>query len=197
MNIEEFEGEMAKIKLQHGEALLGDWNLHWDDKIADLRKTGQVYITSRRLILTYEDVKIFRASETFEHSYPLTTVKSIELTRMPKNSFDDDGYRCKVYLQSGYIEFFDHEYEDFAPFVNTLNSEITGSKTPLVGGKQTLLSDVSNVIGSVTGLFGKKQGKAATEPKKISKPCPGCGATLTGWEGKTVVCDYCGATRQL
>ncbi len=27
--------------------------------------------------------------------------------------------------------------------------------------------------------------------------CPGCGATLTGWHGKTVICEYCSASRQL
>lgn len=143
---------------------------------------------------------MFRADEEYSYSYPLSSIDHIEVTQLPKNSRDDTWYKCKAYLSKGIIHFSDPRYEDFVPFVNALNAEITGDPNPLVGPKQTLVSDVANALSSVTKQFTAAFSKKAipqTRAEKVSIPCPGCGATLNGWQGKTVICEYCSASRQL
>lgn len=194
---------MANIKLEYGETIIGDYGLSWSDQISGVSVSGQVYITTKRLVFTYSKLHVFRASEDLSYSYPLSSVDSVEVTQLPKNSRDDSWYKCKVYLKKGVVVFSDPNYDDFAPFVNTLNAEITGSDVPLVGPKQTLVSDVANALSSVTtqfsAAFNKKKtaAQAKVGAEKISVPCPGCGAPLCGWHGKSVTCEYCGGTHQI
>lgn len=191
---------MKNIKLEYGEIIIGDYSVSWNDKIKNISESGHVYITTKRLVLSYAKLHMFRANEEYSYSYPLSSIDHIEVTQLPKNSRDDAWYKCKVYLSEGIIHFSDPQYEDFAPFVNVLNAEITGDPNPVVGPKQTLVSDVANVLSSVTNQFTTAfSKKTATEAKaeKVSIACPGCGATLNGWRGKTIICEYCSATRQL
>lgn len=193
---------MEKFKLEYGETIINDSGLSWSDRISGLSESGRVYITTKRLVFTYAKLHVFRANEEYSYSYPLSSVDRVEVTQLPKNSRDDSWYKCKVYLKKGIIEFRDNNYDDFAPFVNALNAEITGNDTPLVGPKQTLVSDVANALSSVTGQFSAAFSKKSTiqakpAAEKVSIPCPGCGATLNGWHGKTVICEYCGGTRHL
>lgn len=193
---------MKNIKLEYGETIIGDYGLSWSDKISGTSVSGHVYITTKRLVFTYSKLHVFRPDEDFSYFYPLSSVDYIEVTQLPKNSRDDTWYKCKVYLKKGIVEFSDPNYDDFAPFVNTLNAEITGNDAPLVGPKQTLVSDVANALSSVTSQFSAAFGKktaSQTKPaaEKVSIPCPGCGATLNGWHGKTVICEYCCGMHQL
>ncbi len=193
---------MGNIKLEYRETIIGDYSLSWNDKIKEISKSGHVYITTKRLVLSYVEFHVFRADEEYSYSYPLTSVDRVEVMQLPKNSRDDSWYKCKVYLKKGVVEFMDHNYDDFAPFVNALNAEITGNDTPLVGQKQTLVLDVANALSSVTSQFSAAFNKRSTTQtkstaEKVSIPCPGCGATLNGWHGRTVICEYCGGTHQL
>ncbi|UBY93917.1 hypothetical protein LDX61_06300 [Bifidobacterium pseudolongum] len=192
---------MENIRLEYGETIIGDYGLFWDDKIKSISESGHVYITTKRLVLSYAKLHVFRADEEYSYSYPLSSIDHIEVTQLPKNSRDNTWYKCKAYLSNGVIHFSDPRYEDFAPFVNMLNAEITGDPNPLVGSKQTLVSDVANALSSVTNqfttAFSKKIVPQQVVAEKVSISCPGCGATLTGWHGKTVICEYCTASRQL
>lgn len=176
--------------------------MSWKDHIEDFAGMGRISLTSKRLILRSAKLHMFRSSEQIEHSYSLSSIDHIEITKQPKNSRDGSGYECRVYLNRGTIELYSPEYERFAPFVNALNTEITGDPNPLVGPKQTLVSDVANALGNVTSQFSttfRKNMSAQTKGvvERVSIPCSGCGALLNGWHGKTVFCEYCGGERQL
>ena len=96
---------MKEIKLEYGETIIGEYGLFWDDKIKSISESGHVYITTKRLVLSYAKLHVFRADEEYSYSYPLSSIDHIEVTQLPKNSRDDTWYKCKAYLSNGVIHF--------------------------------------------------------------------------------------------
>ncbi len=98
-----------------------------------------------------------------------------------------------VYFQSGEMRFrfnFDDEIKDW---IAEITEVITGQKVErksedeeFFGEIAAMADSVSHAVGSLKKAFGIKS------KEMLSGTCSGCGASLTGHEGETVQCPYCG-----
>ena len=56
---------------------------------------------------------------------------------------------------------------------------------------------VAGVLKDTLGVFKSKLGAKAAPPVKLAAKCRSCGAPVTGFQGQTITCDYCGSGQQL
>ena len=98
----------------------------------------------------------------------------------------------EVYLRTG-TETFCFTWEDDAKdWANEINTLLTGQ--PPIYKLNTWVEEVAGMAAALSGTvrdvrkaFGIRSDAAA------SAVCPSCGASITGTEGETVRCPYCGS----
>ena len=112
-----------------------------------------------------------------------------------------DSHQCDVLLRKGKIELRMGSHADLSKLVNGINKEITGSDEDVVGAPKTFISGIASMLTGATKEMAEAFTMSGlTKPagaKKVSRACLGCGATLHGPEGTSVICEYCGRTEQL
>ncbi len=99
-----------------------------------------------------------------------------------------------VYFKSGEMRFRFEWEDEIKAWVAAITSAITGvpvsapqdDMTEFVGEISAVADSVSSAVGKLRKTFGIK----STE--MVSGHCSGCGASLSGHEGETVQCPYCG-----
>ena len=92
------------------------------------------------------------------------------------------------------------KHEDLSDFGSQLNAVLTGNLVPPVEVNNTISAEVIGMIKDVFATPGTKEQRQFAEPAKperITVRCRGCGATISGYKGKTIRCEYCDTRRSL
>lgn len=61
----------------------------------------------------------------------------------------------------------------------------------------SIVSSLKDQFEDVADILGMKKEKVQQVPSRKTIKCPSCGAQITGYEGKSVVCKYCDSTISL
>lgn len=85
-------------------------------------------------------------------------------------------------------------------WIAKINESVTGEQAPThqagamaVPGAEM----VAGVLRDTLGVFKTRLGSKPASPMKAAGKCGGCGAPVTGLQGQTTTCEYCGSAQQL
>lgn len=85
-------------------------------------------------------------------------------------------------------------------WVAKINQAVTGQPaTTQQNGSMALPGAdlVAGVLKDTVGVFRSKFGSKAVAPVTIAAKCGACGAPISGTQGQTATCQYCGSAQQL
>lgn len=161
---------------------------------------GELTLTNMNLVFVYIQVKMFGKDVPHTFAWPLRDIKVV--SGKPQLVLDKrDNHQCDVIMRKGKLELRMASHADLVRLANSINHELTGSDEDIVGAQKTFISDLANTITGATKEFTQAFGiggaKTADAAKTVSAVCSGCGATLHGKAGSTVICEYCSTARQL
>lgn len=81
-------------------------------------------------------------------------------------------------------------------WIEKINEVVAGKPVEDAGraipGSEFVAGALKDTINVFKGKFG-----AATAPANVAAKCAGCGASISGTQGATVSCEYCGTAQQL
>ena len=97
-----------------------------------------------------------------------------------------------IYFQSGMESFIFTWEDEVKEWANSINTILTGQ--PGRYKTDDWMEDIENFADGISDAA-KKVRKAfgIKSTEQVSCRCPSCGASLTGIEGETVQCEYCGS----
>jgi hypothetical protein len=106
--------------------------------------------------------------------------------------------------------FFRHGEEEFRfpsggkkkvqLWIGKINEAVTGERAPEVPTYAIPGADlVAGVLKDTMSVFRAKRGgkDESSAPTAVSSKCTSCGAPVSGFKGRPITCDYCGAAQQL
>jgi len=153
------------------------------------RKNNELILTDQSIILINKNL--------------LGKVK--EVTRFPLTDIVISGNRAQVqlgqkdivtptldvYFSSGMESFIFTWEDEIKDWINQINTLLTGQ--PEIYKADAWMDDLENMADSLFGAA-KKVRKAfgIKSTESLSCKCPSCGASISGFEGETVSCPYCG-----
>ncbi len=99
-----------------------------------------------------------------------------------------------VYFKTGEMQFRFEWEDEIKEWVAAITSVITGAPmsapqddmAEFAGDITAMADSVSHAVGKLKRTFGIKSNEI------VSGTCSGCGASLSGHEGETIQCPYCG-----
>ena len=97
-----------------------------------------------------------------------------------------------VYFRSG-MESFCFRWEDeVKEWANEINTLLTGQ--PPIYRLNTWVEEMAGMAATLTGTVRDvKKALGIRSDVTVSAACPSCGASISGTEGETVCCPYCGS----
>jgi hypothetical protein len=85
-------------------------------------------------------------------------------------------------------------------WVAKINETVTGQKAPVSSAGSLAIPGAELVAGALKDTFDVFKGKFASKsaaPTASAGKCVACGAPMTGIQGQTLTCAYCGSAQQL
>lgn len=85
-------------------------------------------------------------------------------------------------------------------WIAKIHQAVTGEEAPAQQSTGMALPGaemVAGVLKDTLGVFKSKLGTKSEVPVKVAGKCRGCGAPVTGVQGQTITCEYCGSAQQL
>ena len=152
---------------------------------------GSLILTSKRLVLLkkgmlgkIKDVSSFALSDIIiSNGQP-----QVQAQKRPFNPSMD------VYFRNGEEHFRFTWPDEAAEFAAAVITTITGQEVKAVSSDERFMEGAVAAMEKINHLANRIRrtfGLESTET--MSATCPGCGASLTGTDGETVKCPYCGS----
>lgn len=181
----------ANIQLNQGETVIRSYSeVGYGSKFS--RSNNELTLTTQALILTRKN--LFGQVKDIIR-FPLSDIIiSNGQAQVKMGNIDLVTHSLDVYFTTG-VERFRFTWEDdIKDWVNDINSMLTGGpeiyhKKGFFEDGASLLKFAENFEGA-TKKFKKIFGIKSSE--QVSRYCPSCGASITGHEGETIKCPYCG-----
>ena len=105
---------------------------------------------------------------------------------------DNVTHSLDVYFTSGMERFSMTWEDDIKEWIACITEAVTGQKVARED-PDAWLYETAAMAESLAGSIKKVKGALGIRSdEKVSSRCPGCGASLTGADGETVQCPYCG-----
>ncbi len=85
-------------------------------------------------------------------------------------------------------------------WIAKINQAVSGENGPVPQASGMALPGadlVAGVLKDTFGVFKSKLGSQPVAPVKVAGKCRGCGAPVTGFQGRAISCEYCGTAQQL
>ncbi len=168
------------------------------DKVG-LGKGGITSTMSDTLILTNQCLILIIRSMFHKvkdvQRYPLSDiVVSNGEPQVKKGKLDIVTSTLDVYFKSGEMRFRFEWDDEIKEWISAITSAITGVPVSAPQDDMTeFAGEIAAVADSVSHAFGKlKRTFGIKSTETVSGTCSGCGASLSGHEGETIQCPYCG-----
>lgn len=81
-----------------------------------------------------------------------------------------------------------------------INQVATGEEAPVERDSGRALpgaETVAGVLKDTVGVFSSRFGSKTNGPAKVARNCSACGAPVSGTQGLTISCEYCGTAQAL
>lgn len=150
---------------------------------------GELILTNQALIFVKKG--LLGKTKDVERYALSDIVISNNQAQVKVGKMDNVTHTLDVYFQSGMESFIFTWEDEIKDWANSINTMLTGQ--PDIYKKEDWLGEMEHVTEAFTGAVKKVRkvfGIKSTE--QVSCKCPSCGASLTGIEGETIRCPYCG-----
>ncbi|MBR1763645.1 MAG: hypothetical protein IJ731_09845 [Eubacterium sp.] len=194
---------MEEYKLGSDEVVLVEpFYVSLEDKKTGKFMDGELMLTNEYLIWARDPKRsLFHGKQVF----PLEKIKVDRIKiydGIPQVKINTSEYDALlIYLKNKTMSFEYYEVEDAQKFINAINKLLTGNEVVFqsgnaIKGSEQIADKIAGTVNAFKNAFGiKPQEQAVNKP--ISKNCKGCGAVITGIQGKSVKCPYCDTVQEL
>ncbi|WP_052345844.1 hypothetical protein [Paucisalibacillus sp. EB02] len=105
--------------------------------------------------------------------------------------------QLEVYFTNGQ-EYFGFESKKVVrDWIRAINQLVLGQDSAIdifdnrtIPGTEFIASSIKDTLNTVKGVFGK-------QPVKVTQECKSCGASISGFEGQVISCQYCDTNQQM
>jgi len=116
---------------------------------------------------------------------------------------EEDGI-IDVYFLNEKMTFEIDGKKERREFVSKINEVLTGEKLSFgkedikkkIPGTKFVAETLKGTVDTVMDVFGKDK-EPENKDVRVSQHCISCGAQITGFQGRSASCEYCGTAQQL
>lgn len=179
------------IQLNPGETVIRTYGeVGYGGKLS--RNNNELTLTTQALILKRKN--LFGQVKDIIH-FPLSDIViSNNQAQVKMGNVDFMTHSLDVYFTTGMERFRFTWDDDIKDWVNDINTMLTGG--PAIYQKKSFLNDGADLLKFAENFDGaaKKFKKifGIKSSERISRYCPSCGASISGHEGETIKCPFCG-----
>lgn len=112
--------------------------------------------------------------------------------------------QLEVYFQGGeeIFTFLPNRKRQLKEWVSKINLVVTGEELPAEGGPSMAIPGaavLADVFNDTLSVFKSRRGSKTKESPvvKVAGTCSGCGAPISGFQGRVAICEYCDSSQQL
>lgn len=162
--------------------------------------TDDLMLTNLNLVLLKKGIL---GNSKGVHSFPVNQIKVYNQQAQATIGKAQNGTDLlEVYFLNGQEKFGFQSggKKKLNEWVAKINQVVTGQDTSNQPASSMALPGaelVAGVLKDTLGVFKSKLGSKSETPVKVADNCRACGAQLTGLQGQSITCEYCGSAQQL